>query len=72
VAQFDPPNLAQVAANSLALLKDGIVTKETAIDGLTAIAEELRKTYEISALALQPIEDLISELRSRGQESSFE
>jgi hypothetical protein len=66
------PSIALTAPYGLALLKDGVVTKKTMIEGLSAISEELRKNYGLSARALVPIEDLILQLRCSGHESSFD
>jgi hypothetical protein len=70
VAKSDPPDPAKIAEDTRALLRGGELTINAAIGGLSAILLELRNGYSISGENLEPIEELIAELRSRRQEPS--
>jgi hypothetical protein len=68
VAESDPPDPAKIAEDTRALLQNGEVSINAAIDGLSAMLLELRNAYNMSGKVLEPIEALIAELRSRDQD----
>jgi hypothetical protein len=68
VAKSDPPDPASIAEHARALLRGGGLSTGAVINGLSAILQELRNGYRVSGKVLEPIEDLIQELRSHNQE----
>jgi hypothetical protein len=70
VSKSDPPNPAQIAAYTRALVQSGELTVDAAIDGLNVIVQELRNAYGASGDALKPIEGLIGKLRSGNRRAS--
>jgi hypothetical protein len=70
VAKSDPPDPARIAEDARVLLEGGDLSTDAAIEGLSAILQELRNVYGMSEDALAPIADLIRKLRKTDHEPS--
>jgi hypothetical protein len=56
------PDISKIAEHSEALLRARMVTRETALEALHQIAENLRSEFKVSDQELTPISRLIAEL----------
>jgi hypothetical protein len=62
------PDAAQIATHTRSLIATGQVRRETALEGLELLANDVRSKYRFTDEELQPILELISELgRDRRQ-----
>jgi hypothetical protein len=63
----DRPDPAYIAAGARAVLTSKTAKPDIAIEGLMKIAENLRRTFSLSADEIRPITDLIFELKVHGR-----
>jgi hypothetical protein len=63
-AKPDMPDASRIAAHSKAVLLSGQVSRQTTIQALRLMEENLRRDFDASSEALRPITDLIEELQT--------
>jgi hypothetical protein len=65
------PPAVEIAAHARALLASGATDHDSALRGLETIVGELRTNFNCEEHEVQPILDLIAELRKTIQQPSF-
>jgi hypothetical protein len=64
-ARPDTPDIQSIADHSRTMLRSGEASKQTTLQALRLVEENLRRDYGVSDEALKPITDLIDELQRR-------